>query len=69
MTFLVDTNVLSEMRKRQRRSPGVQAWVEAVGWNALSMSWIVIGEMLRGANLARRRDIAEIRATMSIAAE
>jgi toxin FitB len=61
VTFLVDTNVLSEMRKRQRRSPDVQAWVEAVGWNALSTSWIVIGEMIRGANLVRRRDIEQAR--------
>ena len=56
MTFLADTNVLSEMRKRQRMASGVRSWIESVGWNALSTSWIVIGEMKHGANLIARRD-------------
>ena len=56
MTFLLDTNVLSEMRKRERKAAGVQAWLESVGWNALSTSWVVVGEMRRGAKLVRRRD-------------
>ena len=55
MTFLLDTNVLSEMRKRERKAPGVQMWLESVGWSALSTSWVVIGEMRHGANLVRRR--------------
>ena len=56
MIFLADTNVLSELRKRQRRDKGVQGWIQSVGWSALSTSWIVIGELRRGANLVRRRD-------------
>jgi hypothetical protein len=56
VTFLLDTNVLSEMRKRERRAIGVQAWLEAVGWDVLATSWVVVGEMKHGANLVRRRD-------------
>jgi hypothetical protein len=56
MTFLADTNVLSEMRKRQRMASSVQSWIASVGWNALSTSWIVIGEMKHGAHLIARRD-------------
>ena len=56
MTFLADTNVLSELRKRDRRAAGVQAWIDAVGWGAISTSWLVIAELKRGANLIRRRD-------------
>ncbi len=56
MTFLVDTNVLSEMRKRQRGNTGVRAWIESVGWDAISTSWIVIREMRRGVSLIGRRD-------------
>lgn len=56
MRFLADTNVLSELRKRQLRDTNVQAWIGSVGWLSLSTSWIVIAEMRRGANLIRRRD-------------
>jgi toxin FitB len=54
--FLADTNVLSEMRKRQRMAASVQAWIGSVGWSALSTSWLVIGEMRHGANLIARCD-------------
>lgn len=59
MSFLVDTNVLSELRKRTRGKPRVRAWTEATGWTALHTSWIAIAEMKRGAALARRRDNAQ----------
>lgn len=62
MSFLLDTNVLSEMRKRERRATGVQAWLEAVGWDVLATSWVVIGEMRHGAHLIRRRDAEQARA-------
>jgi toxin FitB len=62
VNFLLDTNVLSEMRKRERRATGVQAWIEAVGWDVLATSWVVIGEMKHGANLVRRRDAEQAKA-------
>jgi toxin FitB len=56
VTFLVDTNVLSELRKGRRGDPNVHAWTEANGWSALHTSWIAIAEMKRGVELIRRRD-------------
>lgn len=56
MSFLVDTNVLSELRKRERGNQNVYSWSEATGWSALHTSWISIAEMKRGVELIRRRD-------------
>ena len=56
MTFLVDTNVLSELRKRARANSAVRAWADKTGWNEFHVSWISIAELKRGAALARRND-------------
>jgi predicted nucleic acid-binding protein len=56
VSFLVDTNVLSELRKRERGNRNVYSWTEATGWNALHASWISIAEMKRGVELIRRHD-------------
>lgn len=56
MSFLVDTNVLSELRKRKRAHSNVDAWTKEVGWQSLHTSWIALAEMKRGAALVRRRD-------------
>jgi predicted nucleic acid-binding protein len=56
VSFLVDTNVLSELRKRARGNPNVYTWTEATGWHALYTSWIAIAEMKRGVELIRRHD-------------
>jgi predicted nucleic acid-binding protein len=56
VNFLVDTNVLSELRKRGRANPSVRSWAETTGWHELHTSWISIAEMKRGAALARRSD-------------
>ena len=59
MTFLADTNVLSELRKRERADERVRAWTAAHGWGAIHTSWIAIAEMKRGAALVARRDPAQ----------
>lgn len=56
MSFLFDTNVLSELRKKQRQSPNVAAFAEAIGWKSIFTSWVVMAELRRGARLVRRRD-------------
>jgi toxin FitB len=56
VSFLLDTDVLSELRKRERGDPNLYAWTEATGWNALHTSWIAIAEMKRGVEVIRRRD-------------
>jgi predicted nucleic acid-binding protein len=56
VSFLVDTNVLSELRKRERGHPNLYAWTETTGWSAIHTSWVAIAEIKRGVELIRRRD-------------
>lgn len=58
MGFLIDTNVLSELRKRQRCHPAVSAWYASTMSEDLHVSVIVTGEIRRGIELLRRRDPA-----------
>jgi predicted nucleic acid-binding protein len=59
VSFLADTNVLSELRKRTRANPNVRAWMETNGWRAIHTSWIAVAELRRGVALVRRRDPAQ----------
>ena len=54
--YLLDTNILSELRKGARATPGVVAWFDGVDDEALFTSVLVIGEIRRGIELARRTD-------------
>lgn len=56
MGFLIDTNVLSELRKHGRCNAGVQAWFAGVATDQLYVSVIVTGEIRRGVELLKRRD-------------
>ena len=56
MTWLLDTNVLSELRKGERADPGVRQWVEGLPDEELFTSVVVVGELRRGVELLRRRD-------------
>jgi predicted nucleic acid-binding protein len=56
--YLLDTNVLSELRKRQP-SRNVLAWVAATPPGALFTSSLVIGELRKGIENVRRRDQAQ----------
>ena len=56
--FLLDTNVVSELRNKQRCSPKVDAWAKTVPHNQQFLSVLVIGELARGAALKRRTDPA-----------
>jgi predicted nucleic acid-binding protein len=62
VTFLLDTNVLSELRKGKRANEQVLAFAANAGWESIHTSWIVIAELRRGAALIRRRDAAQARA-------
>ena len=55
--FLLDTLVLSELRKRQR-NPGVVTWIRQQRTSDLFLSVISIGEIERGIVLQARRDKA-----------
>ena len=54
--FLIDTNVVSELRKGARANSDVRAWFEEHSTDSLWLSALVVGELRRGAELLRRRD-------------
>lgn len=58
MAFLLDTNVLSELRKAGRCDDGVAAWFRSTAATDLFTSVIVVGEIRRGVESLRRRDPA-----------
>lgn len=61
MGYLVDTNVLSELRKRERCNPNVSAWLGDVAPEELFVSALSLGEIRRGIELIRGRDPATAR--------
>jgi predicted nucleic acid-binding protein len=60
--FLLDTNVLSELRKQQRCNPGVRQWMENTGAEELFVSVLVLGEIRQGIERIRARDQTQARA-------
>ncbi len=54
MTYLIDTNVLSELRKRGRCDPHVAAWYRSARQEDLFLSVLVVGELRQGAERLRR---------------
>ena len=56
MKYLVDTNVISEIRKGHRCNPGVLACYAMVTDDDLCLSVLVLGEIRKGLDLIRARD-------------
>ena len=56
MSFLLDTNVVSELRKRERANPRVLAWFNDVAEDEIHLSVLAIGELRRGVEGVRKRD-------------
>ena len=54
--FLIDTNVLSELRKSARADVNVRRWFEGIDENSIFMSVLVTGEIRRGIESIRKRD-------------
>ncbi len=54
--FLLDTNILSELRKQDRCDPGVRTWFEQSPEHQLFVSVLVLGEIRRGIERIRARD-------------
>lgn len=55
MSFLLDTNVVSEIRK-QAPDAGVAEWFASVPANRLFLSVLVVGEIRQGIDRLARRD-------------
>ena len=62
--YLIDTNVISELRKKNKANPGVQAFFSEVSQQSqqLYLSVITIGELRRGVEIIHHRgDITQAR--------
>ena len=57
MSWLLDTNIVSELRKGERANPGVRAWLAEAAEESLFTSVLVVGELRRGIESIRRRDV------------
>jgi hypothetical protein len=56
LSFLIDTNIISEVRKGPRCNPGVAKWWAELPEGELWLSTLILGEIRKGVELARRRD-------------
>ncbi len=56
MSYLIDTNIISEVRKGARCDVHVSAWYVSVAAEDIFLSTLVIGEIRKGIELARPRD-------------
>ncbi|MSP75128.1 MAG: type II toxin-antitoxin system VapC family toxin [Rhodospirillaceae bacterium] len=56
MSFLIDTNVISEVRKGRRCNANVATWYASIDDGDLQLSVLVLGEIRKGIELARPRD-------------
>lgn len=58
MGYLLDTNVVSELRKGSPDS-NVEAWYDSVAGSELFLSALTIGEIRMGVERARRKDLGK----------
>ena len=56
MSYLIDTNVISELRKGERANPGVVSWFAGLADEEVFLSALTLGEIRRGIESIRRRD-------------
>lgn len=56
MSYLLDTNVLSELRKGERADPAVSSWFGELTEEDVFLSVLTLGEIRRGIESLRRRD-------------
>jgi toxin FitB len=56
MSYLIDTNIISEVRKGERCDKRVSAWYASIADEDLFLSTLVLGEIRKGVELVRPRD-------------
>jgi predicted nucleic acid-binding protein len=56
VSYLIDTNVISELRKGKRANPGVTSWFASLADEEIFLSALTLGEIRRGIESIRRRD-------------
>lgn len=62
MAFLLDTNVLSELRRSSKCEPQVWAWAQSVGDRSSYISVLSLGEIRKGIEVLRRRSPEQVSA-------
>lgn len=62
MTYLLDTNVIAEVRKGDRANASVRSWFAALDPDSIRLSVLTLGEIRRGIESIRRRDQTAARA-------
>ena len=56
LNYLIDTNIISEIRKKRRCDRNVAAWYASMEDDEMFLSVLVAGKIRKGIELARRRD-------------
>jgi predicted nucleic acid-binding protein len=62
VNYLIDTNIISEVRKGERCDPNVASWYEKIEDASLYLSVLVIGEIRKGIERVRPKDNAKANA-------
>ena len=62
MNYLIDTNIISEVRKGPRCDPRLAKWYDSIDDASLYLSVLVIGEIRRGVEQVRPTDAAKANA-------
>ncbi|MGH9382625.1 MAG: type II toxin-antitoxin system VapC family toxin [Thermoanaerobaculia bacterium] len=57
MRYLLDTNIVSELRKGDRADAGLRKWFSTVEADDLALSVLVVAEIRLGIQRLRRRDV------------
>ena len=59
MSYLIDTNIISEIRKGRRCDVNVARWYEAIEDASLYLSVMVIGEIRKGIEKLRPKNVTQ----------
>lgn len=62
MSYLLDTNIISEVRKGSRCDGNVARWYASIADQEIYLSVLVLGEIRKGVELTRRRDASQAQA-------
>jgi predicted nucleic acid-binding protein len=62
VNYLLDTNIISEVRKGAKCDPSVAAWYDSIDDGDVFLSVLVLGEIRKGVERARPSDPVQARA-------
>ncbi len=62
MNYLIDANIISEIRKGPNCNRNVAAWYDAIDDSDIYLSVLVLGEISKGIERARSKNLSQARA-------